>query len=402
MLQALRTAQFLALGYLNFTRRGFTARARGFNPADLDEDLSARSFLVTGANSGIGRAASVLLAQRGGHVHMLCRDPTRGEEARRIVAAQSPHPDRVRLWICDLENMHDIERFTREWYGEEHAGPAADRLQTNADPANHGKPPGNATPGKLLSRAFPAPGEHAATTTKTDMTSATMESPPSPPRLDCLINNAGAMVHERADSPNGLERNFAVNVMGTYVLTELLIPALERADHPRVITVSSGGMLLTGREALAPSTMLGDDLVGPAPTAPGAARTIDGQTQYARNKRCQVALTEHWATKYADRNIQWSVMHPGWTSTPGLARSMPDFHSQFSASLRSDMEGADTICWLAIAKSALMHQQAAFFLDRAEVPKHLWFAGTGYSTNDVDKFILELNRLAREKAQLSL
>jgi dehydrogenase/reductase SDR family member 12 len=399
MLQTLRTAQFLALGYLQFTRRGYLARSRAFDSADLDVDLSKRAFLVTGANSGLGRSVALALARRGGHVHMLCRDPARGEAAHQVVAAASPFPDRVRLWICDLESMHDIERFAKEWYGEarkEHLVSQQEGKQGNRTHADDFS--GGEAAGAQSSSASSVLSNNSAPMATSDERS----SPVSPLQLDCLINNAGAMVHERTDSPDGLERNFAVNVMGTYVLTELLLPALERAECPRVVTVSSGGMLLAGREALVPPTMFGDDLVKPAPENSDEPRTIDGQAQYARNKRSQVALTEHWAAKYADKHIQWSVMHPGWTSTPGLARSMPDFHAQFSSSLRTDVEGADTICWLAISEAALKYNSGAFFLDRAPAPKHLWLSGTGYSSSDVDKFVVELNRLAREKAQLSL
>jgi dehydrogenase/reductase SDR family protein 12 len=68
--------------------------------------------------------------------------------------------------------------------------------------------------------------------------------------LHILVNNAGCMVHDRQLDSDGLEKNFATNTLGTYVLTVGLIPALRRArsatgrdEKPRVIVVSSGGML---------------------------------------------------------------------------------------------------------------------------------------------------------------
>ena len=61
-------------------------------------------------------------------------------------------------------------------------------------------------------------------------------------RLDVLVHNAGVLTHEREFTPDGLERTFATNVLGPFLLTRLLLPALRAAVPSRVITVSSGGM----------------------------------------------------------------------------------------------------------------------------------------------------------------
>jgi dehydrogenase/reductase SDR family member 12 len=271
---------------------------------------------------------------------MLCRDRGRGEKAKAQVQSAATNPDCVHLHICDLASLEDIRAFVERWSGGDG----------------------------------------------------------SPRKLDCLVNNAGLMAFTRMDTVDGVELNFGVNVLGTYVLTELLLPCLKAADSPRVVTVSSAGMLLAGREALRESTCTGDDLLtvrrpgGPVPDAQ-AERGIDGQQQYSRNKRCQVALTEHWAATHA--GVRFWVMHPGWASTDGLAKAMPEFHSTFKSSLRTEEQGADTILWLSIAEEALKHKDATFFLDRQSQPKHLWFAGTGYGDEDVAGLVSLLNRLAR-------
>jgi dehydrogenase/reductase SDR family protein 12 len=51
------------------------------------------------------------------------------------------------------------------------------------------------------------------------------------------------MVHKGERSEEGLEYNFATNTLGTFTLTELMLPALRRGRPSRVVTVSSGGML---------------------------------------------------------------------------------------------------------------------------------------------------------------
>jgi dehydrogenase/reductase SDR family protein 12 len=90
----------------SFDRSGLLRHARHFRPGDLDVDLAGRVCLVTGANSGIGRAAATALARRGADVWLLRRDHARGEEAvtfiRRargnqrghlaVVALSSNHP----------------------------------------------------------------------------------------------------------------------------------------------------------------------------------------------------------------------------------------------------------------------------------------------------------------------
>jgi dehydrogenase/reductase SDR family member 12 len=293
---------------------------------------AGRTVMVTGANSGLGLAAAQELARRGASVHIVCRDAARGAAAHSTIhtaAADAAQGGRVTLWQCDLSSVRDVRRFAAEWCAAEGT-------------------------------------------------------------LDCLVNNAGAMTHEHVKSNDGLEMNFALNVVGMYTLTELLLPALANAVNPRVVTISSGGMLLAGREAFDEKTSQGADLLTPA--TDGGSAKIDGQLQYARNKRCQVGLTEHWARKYHNKGVFWAVMHPGWASTPGLKVAMPEFHSTFSASLRTQEEGADTAVWLAISDEALTYPQAQFYLDRCVVPKHMWLAGTGYSTTDVDGLVEQLER----------
>ena len=63
-------------------------------------------------------------------------------------------------------------------------------------------------------------------------------------KLDVLINNAGCMVNTRQTTKEGLDLNFATNTLGTFMLTSGLLPLLEQSDQPRVVTVSSGGMLV--------------------------------------------------------------------------------------------------------------------------------------------------------------
>ncbi|TKS67753.1 Dehydrogenase/reductase SDR family member 12 [Collichthys lucidus] len=260
-------------------RSGFEAAAKHFAPADLDVNLSGRSFVITGANSGIGKATAQEIANRGGTVHMVCRNKGRAEAAR----------DEI------------VERSKNE------------------------------------------------------------------------INNAGCMVNQRELTDEGLEKNFATNTLGTYILTTALIPALKKAEDSRVVTVSSGGMLTQKLNV--------DDLQF-------EKGTFDGTAAYAQNKRQQVILTERWASQHKD--IHFSSMHPGWADTPAVQTSMPSFHAKMQSKLRTEAMGADTAVWLAVSAAATKQPSGLFFQDRKAVATHLPLASSRSTSQEEEKLLTAL------------
>ncbi|MCD7457071.1 hypothetical protein HAX54_034055 [Datura stramonium] len=156
-------------------------------------------------------------------------------------------------------------------------------------------------------------------------------------------------VNDVKSFPSRYELSLATNVLGTYTLTELMLPLPEKAaPDARVITVSSGGIY---RYLLTTDLHFSGD-------------TFDGVLQCGRNKRVQVAMTEKWAEMYEDKGVGFYSMHPGLAKTPGMAKR------SFEGKLRSSEEGADTVIWLALQpKEKLV--SGAFYFDRAEEPKHL-------------------------------
>ena len=70
-------------------------------------EYSGKTFIVTGANSGIGKYCALEIAKRGGKVHMLCRNPERGEIARVEIAEESGSDD-IHLHIVDLSEPSSI------------------------------------------------------------------------------------------------------------------------------------------------------------------------------------------------------------------------------------------------------------------------------------------------------
>ncbi|XP_060793209.1 dehydrogenase/reductase SDR family member 12 isoform X5 [Neoarius graeffei] len=192
-----------------------------------------------------------------------------------------------------------------------------------------------------------------------------------------LINNAGCMVNQREVTEDGLEKNFATNTLGTFILTTALIPVLKKSQDPRVITVSSGGMLVQKLSL--------DDLQF-------EKGTFDGTMAYAQNKRQQVIMTEVWARQH--KEIHFSSMHPGWADTPAVQSSMPDFHARMKHKLRTEAQGADTVVWLSISDAALKHPSGLFFQDRTPVATHLPLAFTRSCSSEEDELMTTLEKLS--------
>jgi dehydrogenase/reductase SDR family member 12 len=177
------------------------------------------------------------------------------------------------------------------------------------------------------------------------------------PRIDVLIHNAGALDASYSQSRDGIEQTVASHVVGPFLLTQLLLPALADAKDARVLFVSSGGMY---------SEPLNVAEIEMAPAA------YDGVKAYAKAKRVQVTLSEMMATRFADRGIRVHAMHPGWADTPGVARSLPTFRKIVGPFLRSPEEGADTLVWLAASMLAPHERSESgkFWLDRAPREVH--------------------------------
>jgi NAD(P)-dependent dehydrogenase (short-subunit alcohol dehydrogenase family)/carbon monoxide dehydrogenase subunit G len=174
----------------------------------------------------------------------------------------------------------------------------------------------------------------------------------SEPRLDVLVDNAGAIFPERTESPDGIEATLATMVVGPFALIAGLLPLLRRTGRARVIAVTSGGMYAQRLDL--------DDLQW-------TSGAYDGTRAYARAKRAQVALIREWAIRIPAAEVSFTAMHPGWADTPGLSASLPGFRRLMTPILRTPAEGADTIVWLATAGSPPV-VSGRLYLDRRARP----------------------------------
>lgn len=168
----------------SFTRLGFDARSRlqDWTPA-ADLDGTGRTVLVTGANSGLGKAAAMLLARTGASVRLLVRSDEKGQLTRDDIVAETGNDD-VAWYVADLTDLAQVRDVAA----------------------------------RILDRE---------------------------PGLDAVIHNAGAMFPDRQTTADGIERTIALHVVAPHLLTTLLADRLAAASPGRVIWMASGGMYAT-------------------------------------------------------------------------------------------------------------------------------------------------------------
>jgi len=197
----------------------------------------------------------------------------------------------------------------------------------------------------------------------------------SPPRLDGLVCNAGALLHKRTLTKEGVEVTFASHFLfGTYLLGCLAMPALEATKGSRLAVVSSGGMYNVPWPSWEVATSTSKD----------PRKKYDGQLAYAYAKRGQVLLCERWAAQHPEVKVM--SCHPGWTSTPGVDTAYGE-QSKYLAPLRTPWEGAEGIAWLCVAPSEKL-ESGALYLDRAPQVKHMagpFFSEGKYTKNSTEE-----------------
>jgi NAD(P)-dependent dehydrogenase (short-subunit alcohol dehydrogenase family) len=248
--------------------------------------------VVTGANSGIGLEAARGLARLGAHVVMACRSRERGEQARAAIAASTSTAN-VELMIVDLASQASIRDFAR-----------------------------------ALATAHPV--------------------------LHVLVNNAGIWSQAKKRSVDGIELTWATNVLGYFLTTELLLPALRAGAPSRIVNVAS---------------MFAHDLdVGDVQFD---RRPYSGPTAYAQSKQANRLWTWALARRLEGTGITANAMHPGGVNTPLFRKAGGLVGHGISAWARvfakSPEAGADTVTWLA-SSSDVANRSGRFWIDRKEAP----------------------------------
>ena len=255
----------------SFSRLGYGVRRRLFGwSAPRPGALAGRTVLLTGATSGLGREAAAELARLGARVILAGRDQAKLERVHDELVLLHGE-DRFPMLAVDMSSLVSI-------------------------------------------------GEGVAQVLATE------------PRLDVVIDNAGAIFPTRQVSGEGIEATLATMVVGPFALVAGLLPLLESTDGARVISVTSGGQYAQRLHL--------DDLEW-------SSEPWNGTRAYARAKRAQVSLMREWTRRTARHAITFVAMHPGWADTPGIAAALPGFHRVMGPLLRTPSEGIDTMVWLA-------------------------------------------------------
>ncbi len=143
----------------------------------VNTSMQGKACMVTGANSGIGKATALGLAQMGANVVMVARDRARGEVAQNEVKAKSGN-NSVDLLVADLSSQQSIRQLVENFK------------------------------------------QHYE-------------------QLHVLINNAGVFMLTRRETVDGLEITFAVNYLAPFLLTNLLLDVLKASAPARIVNVSS-------------------------------------------------------------------------------------------------------------------------------------------------------------------
>jgi dehydrogenase/reductase SDR family protein 12 len=298
-------------GALGFTRFGYERRKASWQP--LAVSLEDRTVIITGATSGLGRITAERLAGLGARVVLVGRSRTRLKQARGEIVSATGN-DRVASECADLSLMSEVRALARRLLEQE-------------------------------------------------------------PEIHVLINNAAVLPVARMETAEGLETAFATDLLGPFLLTQLLIPRLQASAPSRVINVSSGGMYLSGIDLGDLESEQGD---------------YDGSRAYAQAKRGLMLLTQHWARQLEGTGVVVNAMHPGWADTPGVQNSLPGFYRPMRPLLRTAEQGADTIVWLAAAPEA-GKVSGKFWLDRQP---HLAaiLPGTAGNRQQRERLVAELVR----------
>jgi len=203
-------------------------------------DMTGKTVVITGGNSGIGLETAAALAQMGARVVLTARSASRGQAAVQALADRSSGARPVELVVFDLADLSSVR-----------AGAA-----------------------ELLERCS---------------------------RIDVLVNNAGLILTERSETVDGYESTLAINHLGPFLLTNLLLPRLIESAPSRIVNVAS-----TAHNA-ARKGMPFDDLQSTGRYAP--------MRVYGESKLANMLFTTELAARLAGQGVTANSLHPGTVRT---------------------------------------------------------------------------------------
>src|SRR3989454_1863844 len=200
-------------------------------------NMTGRICLVTGGNSGIGKATAIGLAKTGATVVIVSRSREKGQMAVNDIIGKSGNTN-VEIIQADMSSQNSIHE-------------AADEFK-----ARHEK-------------------------------------------LHVLINNAGVYLTKRTTTPDGFESTFAVNHLGPFLLTSLLLDILKASSPSRIVNVTS--------DAHKGANIHFDDLQG--------EKRFSGWQAYGQSKLAMILFTHELAKRLEGSGVTVNSAHPGVVRT---------------------------------------------------------------------------------------
>lgn len=251
--------------------------------------------IVTGASSGMGMATTAALADKGYKVIMLCRSEKRGQAAYDQLMAKEGRD--IELWLCDLGSFASIRQFSdrfHETFGWTD-GECADSENRISDQEE-------ASVGKAL---------------------------------DLLVNNAGFISLDRQETEDHFERQFGVNHLGHFLLTNLLLDTMKEGS--RIVVVASG--------AHKAGKIHFEDI--------NLTKGYNVVKAYGQSKLANVLFTRELSRRMKSRGITVNCCHPGAVATQMGVDRKTGFGKTIVGMLKpfflTPEEGAATAVFLATA-----------------------------------------------------
>jgi NAD(P)-dependent dehydrogenase (short-subunit alcohol dehydrogenase family) len=255
--------------------------------------MKGKTVVITGATSGIGEVAAGRLAQMGARIVLVARNELRGERSLARLREAAPNLAH-RVHYADLMRISEMKRVAVEIAAAE-------------------------------------------------------------PRIDVLINNAGAMFSARRLTGDGLESTFALNHMAYFVLTDGLLPRLMGSAPARIINTASAAHQGARLDL--------DD--------PQLAKGYGAMKAYGRSKLCNILFTRELARRLKGSGVTANCLHPGFVATR-FADESGGLISRFAGLAKllaiSPEDGAETIIYLASSPDVATTTGEYFYKRRAKAP----------------------------------
>lgn len=241
----------------------------------MNTDMTGRVCLITGANSGIGKETALALAKMDATLILVCRDAVKGKAVIQEIEATSGNKKSA-LMLADMSSVQSIRALAKQ----------------------------------ILEKY---------------------------PKVHVLVNNAGSVFSERLTSKDGFEMTFALNHLGYFLLTQLLLDRIKESAPSRIVSVAS--------EAQQAGRINFEDLQ--------SEKSFSGFTAYGTSKLMNVLFTyelDRRLNRSGSSGVTANAMHPGGVATNFAANTsglFTFFWKLITPFLLTPAQGAETVIYLA-------------------------------------------------------